>query len=202
MLSMKGEEPPVKPSALLFQNANGDTDTCLAQLLYATSLHLGEIILTPHHHAAHSFLDDKVGAGRRLAVVGTGFQANVHRGLREQVLVLWPNGSEGIHLGMTLPTTYMIALTDDAGLPLPPGNYYHRPYHGVRPCSVAAVLCQLKATAHELLVCIHFSSGQLLNHHGCSIFSPLMVTFFNWRFTTGFTEKAFTLALSVTSMFS
>ena len=58
-------------------------DTGIAELLYATSLNLGKFVDTADDHTAHPFSDNQVGTRWCLAIMRTGFQRNVYRGLLE-----------------------------------------------------------------------------------------------------------------------
>ena len=80
---MEGEEPAVQCLARSFQDTDGDVDTGIAELLYATSLNLGKFVDTADDHTAHPFSDNQVGTRWCLAIMRTGFQRNVYRGLLE-----------------------------------------------------------------------------------------------------------------------
>ena len=113
---MEGEKAAVQLAALLLEHADGDLDARLAQLRYASALHLGEVVLTADDHPAYALPDYQVGAGRRLAVVGARLQRDVHRRLLQQWLVVVLHGGKGVHLGVALAAALVVAFADDPGV--------------------------------------------------------------------------------------
>ena len=147
VLTVEREEASVEPLALLFQDAYRDLDACIAQLTDATALHLAERVDTPHDTAPDTLTDNQVGTGRRLAVMGAGLQRDVDGCLLQQRLILRSDRGKGIHLGVALAIALVVTLADN-----PVTGHDDRTHHGVRPCILQAVGCQLQAAAHEFLV--------------------------------------------------
>ena len=150
---MEGEEAAVQFAALVFEHAYFHFDASLLQLTDASTLHLSKLVDTAHHHASHTFLDNKVGTGGRLAVVRAGFQAHIDGSLRQQGLILRLHGSKGVHLGMSLATAHMIALADNPSV----GTHNHCPHHRVRLRILLSVPGQLNTASHIFLVVCHHS---------------------------------------------
>jgi len=151
--AVEGEEAAVQRPALGLEHAHADVDARIAQLLDAAALHLCKLVDAAHNHAAHAFLDNQVGAGRRLAVVGAGLQRDVDGGLAEQLLVGRAHRGEGVHLGMSLAAAHVVALANDAGLAVRGCvRHDHRPHHGVWLRVLSSVACQLQAAPHVSLV--------------------------------------------------
>lgn len=163
MLSMECEETAVQGLTLCFAHTNLYLDACFLEFLDASSLHLGKLIDAANDHTPDPFLDDQVGTGRCLAIVGARLQRDVHRGSRQQGLVLWAYGSEGIHFGMTFATTHVVPLADDPAV----GTHYHCPHHRIRLRILLAVLGQLDTAAHEFFVFCHIVDECLLFNVYC-----------------------------------
>ena len=153
LFAMECEETTIQRLAFLLENTHLDLDACLANLTDATTLHLGKLIDAAYDDATHTFLYNKVGTGRRLAIVRTGLQRDVDGGLRQQVFILLSHGGKGIHLGMALATTHMIALADNPAI-----SHNHSPYHRVGLRILLAILRQLDAATHEFFVLSHKNS--------------------------------------------
>ena len=141
---MEGEEPAVQPTALIFEYAYADTDACLADAFDAASLHLGKRIDSANNYPAHPLVHDEVAAGRRLAEVGTRFQRHIDGGCNEQRLVLRSHRGKGIHFGMSLTATHVIAFAQDAPLVAHDDTSHHR----IGPRQVSSVAGQLQAASH------------------------------------------------------
>jgi len=128
LLSMVGEESAVQSLTLSLEHTHFHLDACLAQLLDTTPLDLGKLIDTTNNYPLHTFLYDQISTRRCLAIMRTRLQADVDRSLRQQFLILWTDGSKGIHLRMTLTTTHMITLADDPAI----STHNHSPHHRIR----------------------------------------------------------------------
>ena len=113
---MEGKEAAVQAAALVLQNAYRNFYTRLTQFPDAQAADFGKGINAADHYARNTLLDDEVGTGRRLAVVGAGLQAYVEGALPEQRLVA--HAADGVHLGMRSAAATVVALADDA----PPTN--------------------------------------------------------------------------------
>ena len=85
---LHSEEAPVEVSALLFEDADLDLDASAANHVDTLAADLLEAVLAADDDAAEVRPDDKFGAGRRLAVVGAGFEGNVDSAGREE-LTIW-----------------------------------------------------------------------------------------------------------------
>ena len=157
---VEGDEAAVQFATLVVEHAHGYFYTCIAQFLYASSMHLGKGVDTSHHASLHTFLYNKVGAWRCLAVVRAWLKAYIYSGIAEQRLVLGAHRCKGIHFGMSLTTTAMIALANDA----PVGRHYHSPHHRIGLGTHNAAASQLQAAAHVLFVGHVFFS---LKKKGC-----------------------------------
>ena len=143
-LLVERDEAAVQLAARLLKHAHGDADARLAQLLYARPAHLGKRVLAPYDHSTHTFLYYKVGAGRRLAVVGARLKAHVERRLRQQRLVSRAHRGKGVNLGVGLAVLRVVSL---AYYPASRGHY-DRAHHGVGSRPVDAAGGQLQAAAH------------------------------------------------------
>ena len=140
---MKREEPAVQPLAFCLQYAYRHLDARLAKLFDAPSLHFGEGVYAAHDDTPHPLADNQVGARRRLPVVRTGFEADIHRGFLQQSFIFRGDRSESVHLGVPLAAPHMIALADDTSV----GND-HRPHHRIGARLHPSAGCQLQAAAH------------------------------------------------------
>jgi hypothetical protein len=80
--AVEGEETAVQGLALVFEHTHGHVDAGIAQFLDAAALHFGKLVNAAYNHTAHALADNEVGAGRGLAIVGTGFEADVEGGER------------------------------------------------------------------------------------------------------------------------
>ena len=150
-LSMECKKTAVEPLAFLFEHTHRYLDAGVADFLDTAPLYLGKGIDGANHHTPDTFLDNQIGAGRCLAIVGAGFQTHVDGRLRQQGLILWSYRGKGIYLSMSLAATYMIALADDSAV----GTHNHRTHHRIRLRVLLPVLCQLYTTAHVFLVFYH-----------------------------------------------
>ena len=147
-LLVERDEAAVQLATLLFEHTHRHLYAGVAQLLYATTLHGSERVDAAHDAAAHTFLYNKVGAGRRLAIVGAWLQADVYRGAGEQRFVLGSHRSEGVHLSVSFAAAYMVSLADDASV----GCNNHGAHHRVGLGVLASVGSELEAAAHIKLV--------------------------------------------------
>ena len=146
---MIGEEATVQLLALSLQNTDGDINTRITQTADAPTLHLGKLIDAADNDTAHALPDNQVGTGRRLTVVGTRLQRDVHRSPVQQCFIIGTYRGKGVHLGMTLATTHMVTLADN---PICGRVNNHSPYHRIRLRILSAAACQLQTAAHIFLV--------------------------------------------------
>ena len=153
VLCVDGHEPAVQSLTLVFEHTHRHLYARLAQLGYAASVDLGKRIDAAHDHATHAFPHDEVGTWRRLAVMRTRLQTNIHRASAEQRLITRTHRRKGVDLGMALATTHMVALayypsvTNDDGTD-----------HGVGLGILTATVGKLKAATHIHLVDLTLSS--------------------------------------------
>ena len=154
---MIGEEEPVQILAFLLQHTHRHSDACLTDALQAPTLHFRKGIHATHDTPSDTLADNQITTRGCLAKVSAGLQRHIDRGVFEKRLILRPHRSEGVHLCMCLPTTDMIALTDN---PVVTDN--DRPHHRVRLCRIPAVSRQLQTAAHISL--IYFF---LILHNSC-----------------------------------
>ena len=110
---MESEETAVESLTFRLQHPYIDLYAGLAQLRDATPLHLCELVDAAHHYPTHTFLYYKVGTRRRLPIVRTRLKRHVERGIFEQRLIGRTHRSKGIHLGMSLTATHVVAFADD-----------------------------------------------------------------------------------------
>ena len=148
MQAVEGEEAAVQRAALGFEHAHGDADAGVLQFLDAAALHLSKLVDAAYDDPPDALADDEVGAGGRLAVVGAGFERDVHRGLMKQRLVLRAHRSKGVHLGVALAAAHVVALAYDPTF----GTHDDRAHHGVGRGILSSVPGQLQAAAHVLFV--------------------------------------------------
>jgi hypothetical protein len=87
LFPMECKETTVKSLALCFENTYLDLNACILEFLDASSLHFCKFIDATHDDTPDSLLDDQIGTGRCLAIVGTRFQRDIHRGSWQQSLV-------------------------------------------------------------------------------------------------------------------
>ena len=80
-MGIEGDETLVQFEAFCLQNTYCYLDSCLTNLLDATSLHLGKRIHAATDTSLHAFSYDKVGARRRLAIMRTGFETYIDGGI-------------------------------------------------------------------------------------------------------------------------
>ena len=144
---MIGEEESVQFLAFLLQHTHRHRDACLTDALQTPTLHLRKGIHATHDTPLDTLADNQVTTRGCLSKVSTGLQRNIDRGVFEKRLILRPHRSEGIHLCMCLPTTDMIAFTDN---PVVTDN--DCPHHRVRLCRIPAVSRQLQTAAHISLI--------------------------------------------------
>ena len=147
-LFVERDEAAVQFATFLFEHTHRHLDAGIAQLLYATTLHGCERVDAAHDAAAYTFPYNKVGAWRRLAVVGAWLQTDVYRSFAEQPLVLGAHRCERVHLGMSFAAAHVVAFADDASV----GSHYNSTHHGVGLSILSSVGSELKAAAHVKLV--------------------------------------------------
>ncbi len=68
---MEAEEAFVEFAALVFEDADDDFDACVAEHLYSFAGYQRIWVKHADYDASDTFLDDKFGTGRCLAVMGT-----------------------------------------------------------------------------------------------------------------------------------
>ncbi len=100
----------------MFQDAAGDLDAGLAEFVYAVSLDFVEGVDASDDDAFNAFSDDEVGAGWCLAVMRTGFKADVEGGLFQERLVLGLYGGKCVHFGVALSALHVIAFSDNSSV--------------------------------------------------------------------------------------
>jgi len=148
-MRIERNEPLVQRQTLLLQHADSNLNARVAQLLHATSLHLGKGIDASADHTAYMLADDQIGTRRCLAPVTARLQRYVNGGSAEQCLVLRLHGSKGVDLSMSLPTAHMVSLADDA--PVAADN--HRANHWVRLGVLSSVDGKFQAAPHVFFIC-------------------------------------------------
>ena len=77
LMGIEGDETLVQFETFSLQNAYRYLDSCLANLLNPSTLHLGKRIHTTADTSPYTFSYDKVGARRRLAIMRTRFETHV-----------------------------------------------------------------------------------------------------------------------------
>ena len=140
MLTVIGEETAVQPPAFLLQHSDGHLNARLAQHLNTPTLHFGKGVNATYDDTLDTFLDNQFGTGRCLAIMGTRFQRHVDGCFRKQSLILRTYTGKGIHLGMSLTATDMIAFTNYFR---GERNYDDGANHRIGTRSMNAVGCQL-----------------------------------------------------------
>ena len=138
MLRVECEEPAVQPLAFFLQHTNGHFYACLPDNGNAAALNLGKGVNASHYYPSYPFPDYQFSAGWCLAVMGTGFQTDVHCSFLQQRLILRTHTGKGVHFSMPFAATYMIALSDN-----PSVSYNDSSHHGVGACSLNSVCCKL-----------------------------------------------------------
>ena len=81
LMGIEGDEALVQFEAFRLQNTHRYLDACLTNLPDPTTLHLGERIHAATDTSPYTFSYDKVGTRRRLAIMRTGFETHIDRGL-------------------------------------------------------------------------------------------------------------------------
>ena len=155
MLLMKCKETAVYPPTFLLKHTHSNVYASIAQSSDAAPFYLVEDIYTSNHNALHSLAHDKVGAWRGLAIMGTGFEAYIHRGLGQQSLVGLAHRSKSVYLGMGLTTTAMPSLADNTVT-----THYHRPNHRIGTGMSHAIGSQLQTAPHIFLVSFYTHNAQ------------------------------------------
>ena len=150
LFTVIGEKPAVQLLTFLLEHTYLHLDTRLTQLPDATTLHFREFIDTAHHHTLHTFLDDQIGTGGRLPVVGTGLQTHVESSFLQQQLIIGTHTRKGIHLGMTFTTPHVIPLTDNPAVAAHDHSTHHRVWFSI----LLTVFRQLNTPLHEFFVSI------------------------------------------------
>ncbi len=145
-LAVIDKEAAVHFDAFPLEYTHGYIAACLTQHRNAASVYLLKGIAAAHHNAWNMLVNNQLGAGRRLAIVGTRLQGNVDRTAAEHLWIFHPR--DGIHLGMRLSATAMKTLTNNSSI-----TNHHGTHHGVGGCVLPAATCQLKGAAHVSLIC-------------------------------------------------
>lgn len=150
MLLVYGDESAVQLQTFLFQHAYLYLNASVLQFLYASSVNLGKWVDTAHNHSPYTFLYNKVGAWRGLAIVGAWLKADIHSAFRQQLFIFRLNAGKGVYLGVPLAASGVVSLANDSSI-----VDNHRPHHWVGFCVLQSVGCQLQATSHIFLVVAH-----------------------------------------------
>ena len=147
LLHLGGDEMAIERKALGLEHAHGHVNARLAQDSDAAACHFGKRVSTSHHAARDARAHDEFGAGRRAAIVRTGFKAHVDGAVGQQRAVGRAHGADGIDLGVGLSATHVKAFADDAV-----AVDYDGPHHGVGRGVERASTGQLDAAAHPFFV--------------------------------------------------
>ena len=147
---MECEESLVQFVAFLLKHSHSDFDASLTQFSDSVAMHFGKGVHTAHYRPLHPLPDNEVGTWRCLAVVRTGFEADIYRSLFQQMFVCRLHLSEGVHLGMAFSAAHVVSLTDN-----PAAAHYHGTHHRVWLGVLHPVLCQLQTAHHISFVCGH-----------------------------------------------
>ena len=126
LLALKHNETAIKCQTRFFEYPHNHLDTCLAQLFDASPLHFGKGVDASHHHTRHAFADDKVGTGGRFAVMRTGFETYIKRGVGQKRFVFGPNGGKSVHLCVAFAAVNVVAFADNAVV-----MHDYRPHHRI-----------------------------------------------------------------------
>ncbi|CRM03158.1 hypothetical protein [Pseudomonas sp. 31 E 6] len=102
------EKPRVQRPRLSFQHAAANLDPGLGQTLHAAPRHFRVRVLHAGHHARDAGTHQRIGAGRRVAVVAARFERHVHRGATGLVT----GGAQGVGFGMRFAGAFVPTFTD------------------------------------------------------------------------------------------
>lgn len=80
-MGIEGDEALVQFEAFRLQNTHRYLDACLTNLPDSPTLNLGKRIYAAADTSPYTFSYDKVGTRRRLAIMRTGFETHIDRGL-------------------------------------------------------------------------------------------------------------------------
>ena len=143
-----------------------DLDAGRAQLAEALAGHQRIGVLDGRHHARHAGADQRIGAGRRAALVRAGLQVEVERGAARLLAGL----RQGDDFGVLQPGVGVEAAAHHFAV-----AHQHRAHHGIGTGQRRALARQVEGFAHECGV--HFSKSDWMNFSASkgsrsSTFSP------------------------------
>ena len=133
------------PMGLVGQRTDADLKTGSAQAAETAAADAGVRVLDGADHAAHACLDDGLGAGRRLPMMGTGLKRHIESGVSRPL----PRLREGDDFGMGPPAGLGPSAPDDLCTVLADQDGADG---GVRPGASQAPLGQAKGNPHECSV--------------------------------------------------
>ena len=142
MLLMECEETTIQIPTFLFHDTNFDFASSLLQLLDAQAVNFCKQISTPDDNARDTTANDKVGTRRRLAEMGTRFQADIDSAATEKVPVF--HAGNGVHFRMRTTTATMKPFSDNASI-----AHHYSPHHRIGSGTSHSTSRQLDATSHE-----------------------------------------------------
>ena len=148
MLLVEGEETTIQISALLLQDTHNDFASCILKFLDAKPVNFGIQVGASYYHTWYAAADDKVGAGRSLAEMSTGFKADIDGAAAQQML--FPDASDGIYLSMRTSAATVVALADDASV-----AHHHSSNHRIGCSTSFSASRQLDASPHVFKFMIH-----------------------------------------------
>jgi hypothetical protein len=110
---MIGHKPPIQKVAFSPQYMLCHRYACVVQLRDTAPRDDRVRITAAYHDMTDTSSDDEVCAGRCLAMMGTGFEADIDRRLSDQVAVMLFDTADTVDLGMSLAVLLMVALAYD-----------------------------------------------------------------------------------------
>ena len=123
---MKSHKSLIQLLALFLQHTHLHFHASILQLLYPTSLHLGERILTSYHATLELLTYQQVSTWRRFAIMAAWFETNIDSAILQQMLIFPPHRTARVDLCMPFSTSHMIPLTYNLII-----IYYHSTNHRI-----------------------------------------------------------------------